>query len=243
MKTNLKTGNERKTSFSAMMILLVLLVTFQYPLHSQPSSTYFQQSEKSKFNYSLGLSMTQLPRSVMGEEVGQIPMLNFGSEYNINEHSSLSLKLASCYLSNFTSLGYSRKFYTNKYTFSLNDELGCWFGVAKMSGFNSNAFGIMNTPKVNVKTNNIGLNFSLSSGANFSLYSNASFNGTEMENNVCKFKGAFVSLSAEQPLYSNVSVELTLKMNYTELSHHAWLVFSEKSNKYLMPELALGINF
>lgn len=244
MRTNLKTGNERNRNFFNLRVLLVVLLSTINPLFSQTwNELPFNESNKSKFSYSLGVSMTQLPRSVMGEEVGQIPMLNAGTEYSINENSSLSFRLASCYLSNFAALEFSRKFHGEKFTLSVNNELGCWFGIAKMSGFDSKAYGLMNTPSVNISTNNQGLNFSLRSGANFSLYSYASFGSTELVKNVCKFKGAYVSLGAEQPLNSKISVTLNLKLNYTELSHHAWLVFSEKDSKYLMPELALGFNF
>lgn len=196
--------------------------------------------------FAAGLAVSILPRSVIyGEVVRQFPQLTFnwrmGLPLNLGVHGHFS----TAYVANLARLGVSWSKQFGSFAVSVGDDVGAWFGIADLTGFNVKSLGFVNFPKLTLGINVDEYLFTMQAEALLSLGS-ATWLGEQEKpvvNNKTEFLGTALTLMAEFNLTPKTRWYVGLKTYYSLPRFQLWLAFSEISYRVVIPEITFGYIF
>jgi len=229
------------------LLLIIPSIFLQTALPSeQPRTPYiaFPQSlTEGTTSYSLGVSLTLVPRAIAEEEIRQIPMLDLKVRYGLPLNFSFYSHLSTVYITNIATAGLWWSHSWSNVVLAFSDEFSFWFGVADMTGFDTKAIGLVNRPGVNCGIDIDSYKISLKSEALITLSQHTYFGSTSFGRFKPEFAGLAFSLTVEQPLWKETYASFGLRTNYAKPNYQVWLAFSVQDRWMVFPELQFAILF
>ena len=224
---------------AAIAAVLVLLLSLNSEMNAQPVKE--EHSNESSLSYELGMSVSKLPRSIVGEEISQIPMLELGVSYKMNQRVKFYSKLSSCYLANCMKVGAECLLVDGKVQLYVGNEYKVCYGNAQMDGFDATNIRLVNAPKVKAGIMNDLMDVYLSGSVNLQHYEKSTFGNHELPGRAVHISGAEGSLEL---VYKDLGVGdlvIGFSLQYSEPDYKTWLAFSEKMQWNLVPKISLGL--
>lgn len=254
------------TGFFSLALLCLLQSTrgyaggFQTPIQTPPQpnfnttiadSTWYglytpKNPEIWQSYFSAGLAVSILPRSVIyGEVVRQFPQLTFNWRMGLPLNLGIHGQFNTAYVANVARLGLSWSKQFGSFAFSVADDVGAWYGIADLTGFNVTSLGFLNFPKLNLGINVDEYLFSVQAEALLS-FGSATWLGDQesrVVDNKKEFLGTALTLMAEFNLTPTTRWYVGLKTYYSLPRFQLWLAFSEISYRVVIPEITFGYIF
>ena len=227
------------------IILLSTVVIFSIAHGQDPEIdryiNYPGSYDAGTLHYSVGLSLTMLPRQIVEEEIRQIPMISGGIRYGLPSNFSLTAQLSTVYITSAMTAGIVWSVPFDNYSFSLSDELSYWFGVADLNGFDTKAMGLINRPAVSAGIDVDGFKITAKTEM-IVLLSQHTYFGTA---SVGRFKpeiaGMATTFCLEQLIANTAFISMALRANYAIPNYQLWLAFSAQDRWLFYPELQFSI--
>lgn len=200
---------------------------------------YPKSYEPGEFGFHMGLGITRLPEQVVEEEISFLPMPNIDFRIGISKKWSLLLDINANYISNYANIGLIRSHSLGNTAFSIGSNFSAWFGHLEIESFKMKTWGLIFSPNIS-----LGFDFgSLFFSAQFETQHHLLWNYSDEEilGVLKKFDGGFaVRFTAEQPLWNNHWVALTLKLNYSKFYYQSWISYSTVDEYFFYPEFIFG---
>ncbi|MFC2130166.1 hypothetical protein ACFLSQ_01905 [Bacteroidota bacterium] len=242
----MKTTNQKKDTIKkALLFVRIFFFVLYNPLNLYCADADLNmlnhvEANENRFQGYIGLSVTMIPREIVEEEIAQIPMLEGRLNYKVNDNLSVHSRLMTNYLTNSLSLGVSWTQSWKDFSISAGDMTEAWFGIAQMDGFDATSYGLANYPSVSMDVKLADYTVKAKVEGIIFLTQESTIGNTSFKDNKEPFTGMIFSLSLQQSLWKDNDLELGVKLNYTEPSHHVWLAFSEMNEWMLYPQLSMG---
>jgi len=206
-------------------------IFFPYPMY------------KEKWRSSIGFTLMTTPEDVTEETRIRIPCGDYHLLRRISNHWMIDARLAFQIIQNHLSVGFryvhpiSSKFY-----YSVGSDLGFWFGIVKVSGFNSRAFGLINYPNASIgfKTNN-NLLITLKGQVSFNLMYQARNGENTYTSKSSFYNGESFTLALEQPFFNQKHVTLGFSAINNYFFWQTWALFYKTNRKVFYPQITLGL--
>ncbi len=231
---------------SHLLFSLILLPFFSLTLLAAfPDSTktyvFFPKPQPvNKFNLSLGVSMTVIPRAIVQEGVIPLPMLEVRTKYGLSDHFFLTGQANIVYVTNQVSLGIGWADSYKGISFAIADNFGYWFGFADFEGFDAVAMGLTNYPSLTVGAQVDDLSISLRSEVLLSISQHTSFGTSSVGRINPQLAGVAFTLGIEQPLWKDNSILFGTRIQYALPMYQTWLAFSTFHRWLIFPEFFIG---
>jgi hypothetical protein len=199
--------------------------------------------EQGAVRYSLGVSWTFLPRAVVEEEIRQVPMFNAALRYELPAHFSLTAEFSTIYITNVLSAGVFWSYSRGALACAVADELSYWFGTATMSGFDTQAMGLVNRPSVSVGIDIDSYKVTAKTELLTVLSQHTYFGTASVARIKPEIAGIATTLSLEQDLWKSTNVAFAFRANYAKPNYQLWLAFSVQDRWLFYPELQVSYIF
>jgi hypothetical protein len=206
-------------------------IWFPYPMYTE------------KWRTSIGLSFLTTPEDITEEVRLRIPCGDFRALRRINDYLLIDNRIMFQFLQNHLSTGLhiSLPVNSNVYLRAGND-IGYWFGLLKVSGFNSKASGLLNYSNISVgyKTGR-NLLISLKAQVSFNLYYQASNGENKFSSTSKYYNGETFTLALEQPFYGRKHVSLAFSAINNYFYWQTWALFYKTNRKVFYPQITAGL--
>ncbi|MEO6230519.1 MAG: hypothetical protein ABJB11_02655 [Ferruginibacter sp.] len=195
-----------------------------------------------KWRSSIGFNLLTTPEDITEEVRIRVPTIDVQVLRRINNHFVLEGRLFFQALQNHLSAGiHWRKPLGRNLYFSAGNDVGYWFGILKISGFNSKASGWLTYPTVSLgyKTKkNLLVTFKANSSINF-FYKAA--NGQQHYTSNDRFyNGETFTLALEQPFYNKKHLTLAFSAIYNNFYWQTWSLFYKTDRQIFYPQITVG---
>jgi hypothetical protein len=239
MKNSIKNHSIR---ISRCFIIFLIALTNLSILFSQDNNFFLEDMEtNSDPNLFVGLSIMQLPKELVRDEISQIPMVEISYRYDIDNNFSLLSSVSSCYIINTLSLEANYKVNYKKFSLSLGNELKYWFSQLQMSGFDVTTNGLINTPNISAGYDFGDFKITARAEANYFLNNNFNFGSSNVSKSSFYLMGSSISFYLEQPVFQNSDFLLGAQLAMSEPSYQVWVAEPTSNDWVLIPKLLLGI--
>jgi len=227
------------------LVLLVLRVAVSSGMEAGADThlAFPRAYEPGTLRYSLGLSLTLLPRAVVEEEIRQIPMVNAALRWALPLNFSLTAGVSTVYITNVASAGVMWSQTHGGISFAVSDEFSYWFGVADMSGFDTQAMGLFNRPAVSAGVDIDSYKLTVKTEVLALLTQHTYFGSASVSRIKPEIAGIATTLFLEQDLWQSTSIMLAFRGNYARPNYQVWLAFSVQDVWLFYPELQAAVIF
>jgi hypothetical protein len=232
----------RSHRFMTLFLLCLPLLSAQ-DAEPSPFLSHPAAYRPGEWHGSAGLTLTILPRSIVEEEIRQIPMLNASVRYGLPNDLSLQGSFSTVYLTNVISAGILWSVAYGPVWFGFSDHLSYWFGVADMEGFDTGAMGLVNTPGIGAGLDIDGYKVSSRTELLLLISQHTYFGSASVGRIKPEVAGIISSLTLEQDLWNGTSFAFTLRANYARPNYQLWLAFSVQDRWLVYPELQASFLF
>lgn len=204
-----------------------------YILHPRPMQSY-------SFHYTLGASITFVPRPIAEEEIRQIPTFDAHLRYDVPYGFMLQGHIGSNYITNLLSIGAGWSYSYGRLSVSLGDNPTLWYGFANLDGFDVDATGWMNIPYASIGIMTDELLITLRGEAQFITARTTRVGEVESASDKNRLAGYSIGLFLEQPFYHQRHVMLGIKINNLSSAYQSWLAFATFTDSLIYPEFSMG---
>ncbi|MCX6136316.1 MAG: hypothetical protein NTV54_02320 [Ignavibacteriales bacterium] len=212
-------------------------------LASPGDSTYFSfpaSRGANRMSFDIGMSLTLLPRSVVEEEIRQIPMIDFRARWDFSRHFVLTGRISTIYIANQCALGIWWMGRVGPVAFAAGDEVAYWYGTADMEGFNTAAMGLLTYPAVSMGLLVDDVFISVKETALISISQHTYVGDVNIGRIKPSVTGVATTLALEQPLWKHHMIATRLTLNYARPQYQTWLAFTPASTWLMMPEFSFS---
>jgi hypothetical protein len=237
-------------SIMVKTILLQVLLLSCYQVFAQDTS--FQAKHKAIFypypmyhehwRSSLGFNLLTTPEDVTGELRVQVPTLDYHVLRRISNHLVLDGRLFSQVIQNHFSAGlHWRMPLWNKVYFDAGNDVGYWFGILKVSGYNSKASGWLTYPNFSIgfRTRR-DLLITFKGQVSYNLFYKTANGDYKFTSTEPYYNGETFTIALEQPFYNNKHVTLALSSIRNRFYWQTWSQFYRTDRKVFYPQLTVG---
>jgi hypothetical protein len=236
----------RRTKRSVFCLLLLLFPALPLEAQEHGAHSFFHYPGYVRpwhARLSGGLSLMILPRTLVEQEIRQLPMLTMEAREDLPLRFTAIGRIRSNVIANYGSLSGQWNIYTGRISLSVGDEFAYWYGFATLEGFDLTAEGWINFPHVLV-----GLDFqefavTLRAEAQIVTFQKTTAGETVVRANKNLLSGFAIALFIEQPLWKAHNVSLGLKLNYSQQMYQSWLAFSTFRDYLPYTEFVFGFLF
>jgi hypothetical protein len=192
-----------------------------------------------KWQTSLGFTLTIWPQDIAEETWVHVPAGRFHVTRKIYKGFSLDGALSFQILQNHLTIGPRwAHAISNRFSFSLGDDVAWWFGVIRIESFNTTASGWLNYPNVSMGyriKNHILLTWK--SDVMIDLKYNSAVGGLTVSKSQSTLSGWSTSLILEQPFYKKTSMALGFRAIYTNFYWQTWSLFETFDRNLFYPQI------
>lgn len=182
------------------------------------------------------------PEDITEEARLRAPCGDYRLLRRINDHFLLDNRLMFQVLQNHLSTGirFTRPL-TDQLYFSAGDDLGFWFGILKVGGFDSKATGWLNYTHASLgfKTKK-NLLISFKAQVSFNLHYQASNGENEYSSGNSYYNGETFTISLEQRFYNKKHVTLAVSGINNYFYWQTWSLFYKTDRKIFYPQITVG---
>lgn len=230
-------------------VFVGILFTFSLPAYgfgqsradSIPESfLYFPYPmQDRKWETSLGMTFTIWPQDIAEETWIHVPAIRFHAIRKLYKGFYLDGQINSQILQNLLTIGPRWAcIINNKFSFSLGDDMGWWFGALNVEGFNTTASGWMNYPNVSLGYRmKKHLLLTWKTEAMIDLKYNSSVGDLSVSKSQQSFSGWSTSLYLEQPFYKKTNVILGFRAIYSNFYWQTWSLFETFDRHIFYPQI------
>ena len=205
-------------------------ILFPYPMYAE------------KWRSSIGFTVFTTPEDITEELRIRVPCGDYRVMRRINNQFSIDGRLMFQVLQNHLSTGirWGIPLRKNIY-FNIGDDMGFWFGIIKVGGFDSKASGWLNYPNMSVgyKTKkNLLITFKAQVSA---VLSYKSVNGeSKFSSNKSYYNGETFTIALEQAFYNRKHLTLALSAINNYFYWQTWALFYKTDRKIFYPQITVG---
>ena len=232
--------------------IFLLLATINLSTTTSAQDTSFQPKHaaiffpypmyKEKWRSSIGFTLMNTPEDITEEVRLRVPCGDYRLLRRINNHFILDSRLWFQVLQNHLSTGirYSKPLSKNLY-FSAGDDIGFWFGVLKLGGFNSKASGVLNYSHVSLgyKTKK-DLLITFKAQVSVNLHYQAVNGDDKFSSEQAYYNGETFTLALEQPFYNKKHLTLAISAINNYFYWQTWALFYKTNRKVFYPQITVG---
>lgn len=244
----MKISKNKGIASSLMLVSMMMLFSLQLTSNELDGTSCAITSDFYRIPYQLGswnvgLEMIQMPRSVTGEELLHLPMVNAEYRVEFSEEVNVKLLFNSCYLINLGGVNINYGSRINQFKFEAGLTGKFWFGKANLDLVK--AMGNGTFLSLSASGTYYMRHFALLAKVETDFFVNSNYNleGGNFKNNEVRYSGTSLSLTYQQPLVGNVKLNLNAKVNLTELNYQQWIIYSSSNKKYFVPSFGVGVSF
>jgi len=194
-------------------------------------------------SWNVGFEMIQMPRSVTGEELLYLPMVNAEYRVDVSDEVNVKLMFNSCYIINLSGINVNYTTRARNFKFEAGLTGKYWFGNADLDLIKANGNGLSVSPSVSGTYFLEDHAFIAKAETDFFVNSKYSLQGGSYKRDVVHNSGTSLSLTYQQPFFGNVRLNFTAKVNVTELNYQQWILYSASDRKYVLPSFGVGLSF
>ncbi len=205
-------------------------IFFPYPMY------------KEKWRSALGFSLLTTPEDITEEVRIRIPCGDFTVLRRISDHFTADGKIAFQFLQNHLSAGVqyvqplSKRFYL-----SAGNDAGFWFGLLKLSSFNSKASGWLTYPHASFGwMTRKDLLITVKAQLAFNLYYQASNGENHYSSDKRYYNGEMFTIALEQPFYQRKHLALALSAINNYFYWQTWSLFYKTNRKVFYPQITVA---
>ena len=205
-------------------------IYFPYPMY------------KEKWRSSIGFNLIATPEDITEELRIRIPTLDYHALRRISNHVILDTRWHSQIVQNLFQLGPHWRTPINKDLYvDVGNDLGYWFGILKLEGFNSSASGWQDniTVSMGYKTKN-DLLITIKGELCYNLYYQAKNGENAFSSNRMYYNGEMVTIALEQPFYNRQHITLALSAIRSRFNWQTWSLFYKTDRKIFYPQITVG---
>ena len=205
-------------------------INFPYPMYHE------------KWRSSIGFTLMTTPEDITEEARLRAPCGDYRLLRRISDHFLLDGRLMFQIVQNHLSTGIRYTLpLTDQLYFSAGDDIGFWFGVLKVGGFDSKATGWLNYPHASLgyKTKK-DLLITLKGQVSFNLHYQASNGENDYSSSESFYNGETFTLSLEQPFYNKKHVTLAVSAINNYFYWQTWSLFYKTDRKIFYPQITVG---
>lgn len=199
-------------------------------------SYFFPKTEnKWELRGNFELSIADLPRVVVEEEVSHSPMLGAAIKLESPYNISSAISFQSNYICNYGQFDIKYHLLNSDFSLALGSKVGVWFGHLELDAIRLKSMGWILYP-----TATMGYDFKKfllsveleTQHSDLYTYSEDQLLGVIWEPKA----GYAAKFTVEQPISGNSVVALSVKLNYSKFYYQSWLSYNTISDYLLYPE-------
>jgi len=205
-------------------------IIFPYPMY------------KEKWRSSIGLLLTTTPKDITEEFGMRVPCIDYHLLRRINNEFILDNRLLFQGLQNQISTGvHFVKPLNNKFYLGVGDEIGFWFGLLKITSFDTKGLGFINYPNISLgfKTKK-NLLITFKAEASFNLYYQAELGEEKFTSGKNFYNGGTFTIALEQPFFKHQHLTLAFSATNNYFYWQTWALFYEANHTEFYPQLTIG---
>jgi hypothetical protein len=191
-------------------------------------------------NYSLGISLTILPKALVDDVIRQVPVVDIQTRIGLPLNFSAGIRLNSVYIANQAAFGLQYSYSIGALSLALGDEIAYWYGFADMEGFDTEASGWINSPFISAGLDLHNLLLTLRFELIYITSRETTVGSILLESRKNDLTGYAIMLAVEQPLWNDNDVMIAAKLNFARSLYQSWLTFSTFDKMLLHPEFIVG---
>jgi hypothetical protein len=191
---------------------------------------------------SIGLTLTSMPQDITEEVQVRAPAGDFHVLRGLPKGFYLDGRLNFQIVQNHVSLGlrWARPI-SHKFSISLGDDFGFWYGRLNINSFDTQAMGWLNYPNVSVGFRaDEDLLFTLKGEAFINLSSKSTVGGLTVSSHTNSFSGWGATLMLEQPFYGKKNISLGVRAMYSNFFWQTWSLYESFDRNIFYPEIVVG---
>lgn len=212
----------------------------------RPAALLFYPESPRAFDWRIGagLLVDVLPLRVVESEQRQIPQITAAFRLGLPAGLAADLRARAIVIQNQLELGVSWSFRIKALSLALHNHLGAWFGFVGFSGFDTSAWGLVETPGVSLGLPWRDVRFSLMGEALFTFAQHTTLgDATTTSRQGATFSGTAATLTVET-LLDNAGVPyFGVGLLWTQPDYQAWLAFSDERARVIYPRFVGGYAF
>jgi hypothetical protein len=210
---------------------------------AQPFLYFPYPMQAKKWQTSLGLTFTIWPQDIAEETWIHVPAIRFHAIRKLYKGFYLDGQLNSQILQNFITIGPRWAYViSNKFSFSLGDDIGWWFGTVNVEGFKTSANGWINYPNVSLGYHiKKDLLLTWKTEAMIDLRYNSSVGDLYTSKSEQTFSGWSTALFLEQPFYKKTNLILGFRAIYTNFYWQTWSLFETFDRHIFYPQMVVEL--
>lgn len=233
-----------KKIFQLHIVLFLISISIIESKGSEQKFILFPEAYKSlEFNYSLGLSMTIIPRAIVEEELRQVPVLDMNARLGLPLNFSINSRLSTIVIANEASIGAMWTIFSKILNLSLGYDYTYWYGFADIDGFDVKAGGIIHSPYISYGLHIDETYLTIKGELIFLAIQETTIGGTYTRNSKNEFNGYAITIGLEQFFWGETNLLIAAKLNYAKSLYQSWLAFSTFDKIRLYPEVIVGVIF
>ena len=206
-------------------------IIFPYPMYHE------------KWRASIGFTLLTTPEDITEEVRIRIPCGDFRALRRVNDRLELDARVMFQLLQNHFSVGLRYVLPANeKLFFSLGDDIGYWFGILKLSGFDSKASGWANYPNFSVgyKTKK-NLLITLNGQVSYNYNYQAANGQNKFSAGEFYYNGETFTLSLEQPFTNKKHLTLAVSAINNYFYWQTWSLYYRTNRKVFYPQVTVAL--
>jgi hypothetical protein len=232
------------------LILSLIAVSISFVLKAQ-DTTFISKHAAINFPYpmyhekwrsSIGFTLMTTPEDITEEARLRAPCGDYRLLRRINDHFILDSRVMFQILQNHLSTGirYTRPL-SDKLYLGAGDDIGFWFGMLKVGGFDSKATGWLNYTNITLgyKTKK-DLLISFKGEVSVNLHYQASNGENDFSSGKSFYNGETFTLSLEQAFYGKKHITLAFSVINNYFYWQTWSLFYKTDRKITYPQITVG---
>ena len=203
---------------------------FPYPLDHQWRS-------------SLGITLTTLPQDITEEQHYRYPAIDFHVLKKVSKKIYLDGRVNVQVFQNMLTAGIRWVTPINdRFSLSLGNDIGWWFGSINIYGFNTKGNGFQNFPNASLGYRfNKKILLTAKGEALMNLSVNARTGTIPVASNYRLLSGSSFTIALEQPFFGRNNLTLGFRAIYTDFFWQTWSLFEIFDRNIFYPQIIIGV--
>jgi hypothetical protein len=198
---------------------------------------------RGELRIAVGALLDILPRRLVESETRTIPRVTANARYGLPWGFTADARMSAIVVSNEVQIGAAWAHEIAGLAFSLHEHFGVWYGVVGASGFDTRAWGVLNTP---------GASLGLPIGdtrltGSFELLllqgQHVTVGEASLDKHHVSYEGFISTLIVENMLAGGGVFYLGTSLVYSRPDYQLWLAFSDTNKKQVYPRFMVGYEF
>lgn len=233
-----------KLLFFLFTIGLYTTATAQDSLNHHFKGVFFPYPMDRPAKFSIGFTNTTMPYDITEELHFRVPALDVHLLKRLSPKLAFDLRGSLQGFQNLITAGPRWATELNdRYSLSIGDDVGFWFGFLSLEGIKTRGYGYQNLPNFSIGRRfkkKVLLTFRADAQMNFGIKTYA--RNTELTGEHRLLSGSSYSIVLEQPFYGKKALSLGFRAIYTDFFWQTWTLFESFDRNIFYPQIIIGLN-